>query len=1109
MKFIDREVINQSLIVLEVKNMAPSRKTLDVDCCKEIIDKTSDLVNYLDSKDHLVHVNQSWKDKLGYTDREIKALTLWDIIAPQSKEHFHSIYLQAINSKAAVNVETVFISKNNSTVPVKGSIRCDVDNSGDVTGLWGVFQTTAGKQGDENLRNQAELLQTINDNIFDLVSLADPEGNFTFVSKSHQILGYHPESLIGKPVLEFVHPDDLSKIAQTLQEFISKKLNDIKAEFRYRCADGQYIWLETLGRTITDNHSNIRKLFFSSRDITERKLVEQSLREEEAFKQLLLDLAKSFINIPLEEYGTAIHKMLARVGSYLNIDRIFVFKHDYKRRTTSEIYEWCAEGIGSDKGNAQDTSFDSFTDILEDMQKGKVIQIPDTTRMTEYQLMKPYFEKHGILSLLAIPMFFENINIGFVGFSSVNRIRSYTEKETSILQVLAEIISNSLSRQQSEKQVLAQKERLANILQATSVGTWEWNVQSGETVFNERWAEMIGYTLEELAPVSIDTWSKYTHPEDLEASNKMLERHFKGELDYYDCECRMKHKNGYWIWVQDQGRVITRTADGKPLLMFGTHTDITEKKQAEHALADRNKMLSTLNMYSIQQSETRTYDELLELIAVQLGNYLDVIAYTFSEYNIARNTLTLKKIKAEQRLIDLAAQMGVGSFLDMEIPLNDEQYSEITSSIIVIKTNLAEALLHSIPERVPRTIQKVSGTKYLVGLGHIIEGHLYGISMIGLKDELNTAAVDFLKSYAYISAISLRRLQAEEEIRYISLHDSLTNLHNRYFLEKEMARLDTTAQLPLSVIMADLNGLKMINDTYGHLHGDEMLKAVATIIKSCCRKKDIIARWGGDEFVVLLPRTNAIKAETICKKINTRCNEFYIGDIPISIALGVASKASREEDLIKTLHEAEDEMYKQKLAESRSTRSTVLSALLKTLEEKSFETEKHTQRMKEIARFIGLKLNLPDAELTRLDLLITLHDIGKINISEEILTKKDRLTEEELETMRKHPEIGFRITRATEEFSHVAEDILSHHERWDGSGYPRGLKGKEIPLLARITALADAYEIMSYGRPYKKAMSHQEIVDEFASCAGQQFDPELVDLLINDILIENEKNLTS
>jgi len=353
-----------------------------------------------------------------------------------------------------------------------------------------------------------------------------------------------------------------------------------------------------------------------------------------------------------------------------------------------------------------------------------------------------------------------------------------------------------------------------------------------------------------------------------------------------------------------------------------------------------------------------------------------------------------------------------------------------------------------------------------------------------------------------IEDITLRK-QAEEKIRHMSFHDQLTDLYNRHYLEEELTRLDTERQLPISIIMADLNGLKLVNDTYGHLVGDQLLCRAAEIIRQNSRSEDIVARWGGDEFIILLPQTGNEKASQVTRRIADACKNVYIEDIPLSIAIGIATKKDFDTGLIETLKQAEDNMYEQKLTESRSTKSAVLGALLKTLAAKSFETENHTRNMQAVAVKIGKALNLPNSEINRLILLITLHDIGKINIPEELLTKKDRLTEEEWDTMKKHPETGYRIAMATEEFAHVANDILSHHERYDGTGYPRGLKGSAIPLLARITAVADAYEVMSNGRPYKKAMSKEEIIGELKNCAGSHFDPELVKILLT--ILKNDE----
>ena len=342
------------------------------------------------------------------------------------------------------------------------------------------------------------------------------------------------------------------------------------------------------------------------------------------------------------------------------------------------------------------------------------------------------------------------------------------------------------------------------------------------------------------------------------------------------------------------------------------------------------------------------------------------------------------------------------------------------------------------------------------------------------------------------------RRQSEEKIKYMGFHDKLTGLYNRAFLEEEIKRVDTPRQHPISIIMGDLNNLKLINDTYGHQIGDQLIKRAAEMINNSCREEDIIARWGGDEFVVLLPQTAVKESEVIIKRINQQIEQEE-GELAVSISLGTASKTGTEQDLMSVLSKAEDRMYKNKIASRKSARSSVLSAFLTSLKEKSSETEEHVQRMSKMAKRFGEKVGLSNSEQDRLYLLTQMHDIGKIAVSEEILNKPGKLNEEEWEIIKKHTETGFRITSNFEDFAHISHEILHHHERWDGSGYPEGLTGEEIPLLSRMLTIIDSYDVMISGRPYKKAVTEEEAAAELKSCADSQFDPDLVDKFIDSL----------
>ena len=339
-------------------------------------------------------------------------------------------------------------------------------------------------------------------------------------------------------------------------------------------------------------------------------------------------------------------------------------------------------------------------------------------------------------------------------------------------------------------------------------------------------------------------------------------------------------------------------------------------------------------------------------------------------------------------------------------------------------------------------------------------------------------------------------LSLDEKRQFFGYKDRLTGLYNRDFFEEELSRLDCERQLPMTVIMGDLSGLKLINDAFGHEMGDRALKRVAELMKRAFRKEDIVSRVGGDEFVVLLPQTPEEVAVSIVKRIKNDCAANPLDFIKISISFGVATKIAGDENINDIYKKAEDRMYFNKLTESKEAKLSMIKYIKDKLEEMCLETRGHVERLKKHCLMMAEKLDLTEIEKEELRLLCEYHDIGEIGVPKKILQKKEPLSKKEWENLRRHSEIGYHIISSSRETLAIDELILTHHERWDGKGYPGLLKKDEIPLTARIFAIADAYEAMVNERPYKSVINNNEALKEIWNKAGTQFDPNLAKVFV-------------
>lgn len=358
-----------------------------------------------------------------------------------------------------------------------------------------------------------------------------------------------------------------------------------------------------------------------------------------------------------------------------------------------------------------------------------------------------------------------------------------------------------------------------------------------------------------------------------------------------------------------------------------------------------------------------------------------------------------------------------------------------------------------------------------------------------------------LRIFIYHDEETFRALsKSRKDKTEVSFHDGLTGLFSRAYFDAELERLDTSRQLPLSVVIADVNKFKLVNDALGHGAGDRILQNVAQRLKRICRKEDLLARFGGDEFAIILPKTGYEKALELLARFPLFLFPFeHDCHIPISLSFGVATKNEMYQNMSEVLEEAERAMYHDKTMCKKEVEKQVLIALKRCLKKKvyPFEPHFHASEKLRLGLELGRKLSLEKLEREKLLRLLVFHDLGKVVIPEKLLSRKrEEVSLSEWKLIISHSEAGYRIASQLQMLTPIAEEIFSFRERWDGGGYPRGLRGKNIPFLSRVGAIINAYEAMVMGRPYRPPRSRPQAMKEIWHNREKQFDPEIVPLFL-------------
>ena len=389
----------------------------------------------------------------------------------------------------------------------------------------------------------------------------------------------------------------------------------------------------------------------------------------------------------------------------------------------------------------------------------------------------------------------------------------------------------------------------------------------------------------------------------------------------------------------------------------------------------------------------------------------------------------------------------------------------------------------------------------------ILEPYEFALSELGDDSiyQLRFSRINDDRILAVISDITAQK-EVQAKIVEFANNDTLTGIYNRNYFEKYISSIDKKID-QYGIMICDVDAMKFVNDILGHLEGDKHLEFVAKLLGENTPENSLLARIGGDEFAVIIKNVSTDEMKEMKKNIINELNNYNVDNsfIDAKLSIGYAVKQSDDDNIRKLFKEADQAMYLEKLSHRYTFKTGNVSLLIKMLKERNLETEEHIKKLDYYCVAVAKKLNAKESFINKISLFARFHDIGKIGISDNILLKPDKLTNEEYDEIKKHAEIGYRIAKSITEIEHISDLIYRHHEWYNGEGYPFKLKGEEIPLECRILSVVDAYDVMTSGRPYRRAISKKGAIEELIRFKSTQFDSHIVDLFIEVLNNESEE----
>ncbi len=1023
-----------------------------------LLDNMNELFYTYDIEGKITFANQKSLDLLGYKPEEVTAMTVWDFVPERHRDYLKTEVARRLKKRKPDSYHSTVLQKDGSERIFRLHAAPIIEDGISTGEMVLAEDITEQRRTEKALKKSNEELQSIQEELTAV--------NEQLTAANEQLIAANEQLTAAEEELR----QQLDE-SEANKEALANAHQQLEVIFNF-LPDPTFV-VDTKGRVVMWNRAMEELTGVKSREILGKGNREYSIIFYGNRRPMLIDLALGYSNYDKEHY------------LFLEQDRgIFYGENICNQIGNDEVYISGKSAPLYDRNGKLIGAIASLRDITENRKAQQALQDSEEKYRNIIESIEDgYFE----VDLAGNFTYFNPWLIKVLGYSveefkgqnyrlvmdkengrkvywAFNRVFNTGQSvkeldwqvlkkdgtplfvETTVLPIKENMrvvgfkgIVHDISERKQAEEALRQSENLyRTIFETTGTATIIIEDDMIVSLMNSEMERLVGYSKEEIEGKM--KWTTFVHPED---HDRMISYHLRRrespDMAPRNYEFKLLSREGEAKEVMLTIAMIPGTNQSVTSLL-----DITNRKMFEEALA-----ISEARYRGIVEDQT-------ELICRFLpGGELTFVNETYCRYFD----------KKRQELLEKDFRI---SFFREDLPLVESEIARLSYK------NPVTTIEHRV----------------------VLEGGEVRWQQWTHRALYNEKGL--LVDYQSVGRDITERKQAEEQLRYLSTHDALTGLRNRRYFEEQMSLMENGEFDPVGLVMCDVDGLKIVNDTLGHDKGDLLLKTVANLINQCFRKNDIVARVGGDEFAILLPETSEDTVKHTLNRIRQKVKEYnqYTPELPLSISVGYAVRTLPETTMSSIFEEADNNMYREKLHSRLSARSSIVQTMMRALEARDFITEGHADRLQVLVVKMARVLELPERTVNDLRLLAQFHDIGKVGVPDSILFKKGSLNKIEYSIMQRHCEIGHRIALSAPELVLIADWILKHHEWWNGQGYPLGIKGEDIPLECRILAIADAYDAMTSDRPYRQAMSREQAVEELKRYAGIQFDSSLVGLFI-------------